>query len=281
MQMTTPREQTPEQAERFARLEKAVAEHRDKLVRGVQQERDAIKLALETEPRDLAATAKEIAAKLGVLPLGAEPDNLDAIDAECLEFRKKKARELEEAQLRGRFNHLCPPAFRVPWDWSKAKPEVSREEVCKVFGWQYGPRGLYVAGPTGHSKTRAVCILMRRLLLKERRTVEFWDGVAFSRLCTKNFSGNDEKGDLLLPLVNADVLIIDDLAKRWTSATEEGAFDVLNRRTGRDRPTIVTLNYSTDELFSMQQARGELAAMRDLVGPLIRRLCDFCEPVVL
>lgn len=180
-----------------------------------------------------------------------------------------------------RFNRMCPPAFREPWDWRKVKPEVSREEAAKVFNWQFGPRGLYIAGESGHSKTRALMVLLRRLVVREGRDVMFLDGIAFSALCTKAFGKPDETEAILAPLVDAKVLVVDDLAKRWTPATEEGAFAILDRRTARERPFICTLNYTTDDLFAMQQARGELAAIRDVATPFIRRLVDYCELAVL
>jgi hypothetical protein len=223
--------------------------------------------------------ANELAARCGRLPLTME-QILDSRPATTppdavAEFKKGIERRKE------RFERMCPPLFAEAWDWEKVKPAVAHAEVKKIFGWQFGPRGLYVAGESGHSKTRALWCLVRRLVIKEQLDVLVLDGIAFSNLCTRAFGDPANTEQLFRPLLRADVLAIDDLAKRWTPATEEGAFMVLDRRTAHQKPVLATLNYTTDDLHRMQEARGDLAALRDVSTPLIRRLVDYCEPVVL
>ena len=270
-----PKPRTPEQqaledeiARRRAKREAELAEAEAK--RGTHKE--------DPEKRDaIMKTAADIAKRLGRLPLtweelnAAEPTNTPA---EELHRRKMEKRHQ-------RFEILCPKAYRDAWNWELVKPEVDRDQAKLVMGWQYGPRGLYVCGESGHSKTRAVFQLLRRLVLQEGRKPHFLDGIEFSMLCTRAFGDPAQTQQLLRPLVTADLLVIDDLAKRWTPATEEGAFYVLEKRTAQELPVIVTLNYTAADLHAMQQARGELAQVRDLSTPLIRRLVDFCEPVVL
>lgn len=269
-----PKPETPQ--DRQARHAREAEEYRAKQAQRHRKEQPPEDP--EARRRRLDQDAIAIANIFGRLPLTfADLEAAAPTEAENREDTYR--RELE--QRREAFEIMCPPLFREPWNWELVKPEVDRRKVEQIFGWEYGPKGLYVAGESGHSKTRALWILARRLVLQERRRLLVLDGVAFSNLCTRAFGDPSQTEALLRPLVKADVLWIDDLAKRWTPATEEGAFTVLDRRSAQKLPVLVTINYSSDELYAMQQARGDLAQIRDVSTPLIRRLVDYCEEVVL
>lgn len=216
--------------------------------------------------------------------MGVPPD-LVSVPVDVKAEYAAAARELEAASRLGAFHMVCGTKFREEWDWKKCPPELTtaaaKAELKKVRDWQYGPRGLYVAGPTGHCKTRVLMKLVKRLIVDEKRKVLVLDGVAFSNLMTRAFGNPDDTEAILRDVCRVPVLIVDDLGKRWTPATEEGAFTVIDRRTANDRPFICTVNYSGADFISMQQARGELAGIRDVATPLVRRLGDYCEPVVL
>src|SRR5262249_60990165 len=71
------------------------------------------------------------------------------------------------------------------------RPEVNRIEhelrrrgydtswIRPALAWQYGPRGLLVAGPTGAGKSRAMWMLLRRLLDQEQRSFAWLNAVRF------------------------------------------------------------------------------------------------------
>ncbi len=80
---------------------------------------------------------------------------------------------LEGRELDERWLGLCPPIYRET-DIHRLPPEAA-----KVTQWQYGPRGLVVVGPTGVGKTRAMWLLLKRLVY-EGRHVRALNAVEFA-----------------------------------------------------------------------------------------------------
>lgn len=197
-------------------------------------------------------------------------------EARDIEERSEAARKaLAEKWFNAGWNKICPEAFREPFLMSKLPPAVKRGGVQQVLEWEYGWRGLFIIGPTGHGKTRAVFQMLRRMK-EQGRTIGVLDGIQFASACTAAF-GNDVSLDRWLrEMVSYDILFIDDLAKRFTPATQQGLFAVLDRRTSRRKPVIITINISGDALEQMiaEDQRANLA------GPIRRRLRDYCEVAV-
>jgi DNA replication protein DnaC len=181
-------------------------------------------------------------------------------------------REIREREQRRReaWNAMVPAIYREPIDFAKVNPEANRDELGKILGWQYGPRGLYIIGHTGLSKSRALCSMVGDYAIYSGRSVKYLDGVAFA-IGAGAAMGNPETAERWLKSLCApDILIIDDFAKRWTPSTEEAAFAVVERRTAWRKPIMITNNYDRDEMIAR-------AHDRNVVEPMLRRLKDYCE----
>jgi len=133
-------------------------------------------------------------------------------------------------------------------------------------------KGLQLMGPTGQGKSRVAWYRLKKEALAGR-SVAVMDSDA-SLVYASKF-----KGEMDIPhkyyesLAKADVLLLDDTFKcKFTDGFENFVFTVINYRTARSKPCIITCNDTLDSLQPrMSGDRGE---------PLVRRLREFCVPVV-
>ncbi len=172
-----------------------------------------------------------------------------------------------------RWAQICPAVYAEPFDPAKSRARAAG--LAKVRAWRFGPRGLYVIGATGSGKSRSVGTQLTPAFMAGI-SVRYVDGVTFAIESGAHMGNPTEaiKSEWMRTLRTVDVLWIDDFAKRWTEATEEAAFAVVEWRTARKLPIIITTNYSGDEMRSM-------AVQSNVMEPMIRRLKEFCDVVIL
>ena len=168
---------------------------------------------------------------------------------------------------------ICPAVYAEPFDPAKSRAKPAG--LAKVRAWRFGPRGLYVIGATGSGKSRSVGTQLTPAFMAGV-SVRYVDGVTFAIESGAHMGNPTEaiRSEWMRTLRTVDVLWIDDFAKRWTEATEEAAFAVVEWRTARKLPIIITTNYSGDEMRGM-------AVQANVMEPMIRRLKEFCDVVIL
>lgn len=166
-----------------------------------------------------------------------------------------------------RWKQVCPPEFL---ETEPGKLPCQRQYQA-VMGWQFGSRGLVLHGSTGKGKSRCAWLLLRR---------EFEGGRSVS--CLNSSSGltyaakyGESSADVARWIDRqclVDILLLDDVFKcKLTDSFEAAVFTVINSRTERQRPLLVTLNDTGDSLITrLSPDRG--AAM-------LRRLREFCEAI--
>ena len=166
-----------------------------------------------------------LSAMLGKIPPSTPEQEAD-LEEERRPITQQHLEEIEQKRIEAHLNAQVPELYREPFNLDRVDPEVDREEVSRVLGWQYGPQGLWVVGSTGHSKSRAVGALLCRLIVKDRRRVRYMTGGQFGNFCTEAFYDAASTDRRLNELVTPDILVLDDLAKKWTKSTQEGAFEI-------------------------------------------------------
>lgn len=167
------------------------------------------------------------------------------------------------------FNDICPPLYR---DTDPGRLPLCRSAYRKIIGWEYGPRGLLVHGPTGSGKTRATWMLIQRLIA-EGRFLMWYDCVDFGHAVARYFSDKDLDPQWWIgQLAKAPVLFFDDLGKaKLTDRVESEFFGIIEKRIANCVPTLITTNLNSKALAHM------LSPDR---GPaMIRRLKEYFEDV--
>lgn len=145
--------------------------------------------------------------------------------------------------------------------------------LAAVVGWVYGPRGLVLHGPSGKTKSRMMWILARRLYVDDGVQTVVARATRLARTLSDLATPAGAIEAQIRALINAPVLILDDLGKeaqseRWESALVE----IIDARTAAGRPLIITTNYVGSKLVERYRDRSNGEAV-------VRRLRDFCTAI--
>jgi DNA replication protein DnaC len=147
--------------------------------------------------------------------------------------------------------------------------------------------GLLFLGPCGVGKTHLAVATMNELIHKKRVPCYFCDFRELIRSIQSTYSSDSEltEVDVLSPIFHKDVLILDELgAKRTTAWVEETVFYIINNRYNNKKLTIFTSNYpdSDEEEEDNREAyfkKGK-ETLVDRIGVRLRsRLYEMCKIV--
>lgn len=132
--------------------------------------------------------------------------------------------------------------------------------------------GLLLQGDVGRGKTHNACGIAIKLLKDEKiKSVRF---VSFPNLLEKIKAGFNKRDceDLEEQCISSRFLILDDIGKEKASEWSAGIlFNILNERYANKLPTIITTQYSGNELLKKFSYDGD-----DKTGKaIISRLCGF------
>lgn len=210
------------------------------------------------------------------------PDKLTAEQRAALHARPRpdstaliaRGRRLDRCR---KWFKACPPILQRS-DWSRPVLQPNRAAIDQVRNWRPGKdgRGLLISGPTGLGKSRAFWSLLHRLMVKEGVDVEIATAVDFFyELQAQIKFGSDCSARFIRQQVEVPILALDDLGQQAvtqarTEWSEASFFQIIDKRLGYRRPTIITTNLSAREMASHHHLRGD---------PLVRRLVDSCELV--
>ena len=154
--------------------------------------------------------------------------------------------------------------------------QLIAEKFAETYPNQKDP-GLLFQGPSGVGKTHLAVAVLRELVTNCGITGRFVDYRDLLRSIQNSYNPVSETSELeiLQPVLNADVLLLDELGtRRPTDWVRDTVTQILNDRYKRERVTLITTNYEDDD------TDASIPTLAERIGPYARsRLYEMCRKV--
>jgi DNA replication protein DnaC len=206
--------------------------------------------------------------------------------------RKLRCRCLELDNRIGRFNAAEIPARHAHATRASYRPATEQRDAFLAISRWLGSyhrgeenRGLILHGPVGTGKTHLVTAMLAELVFVHGASVKF---VEFSHLLhdlKSGFGRGSSAADLIDPLVEVDVLAVDELGKGRNTEFEGTIVDELTSRRYNAMRTIIGTTNAAPKASTGRPAANladpTTEALVDRVGPRVysrlQEVCDFVE----
>lgn len=200
----------------------------------------------------------------------------------CYGQRWKKSL-LDQANVPRRYQSCTLDNFDVRNDSLRTAVKISRQFI-KNFPAQ--DVGLLFIGDCGVGKTHLAVAIIQELIRDKDAACIFYDFRDLIREIQSTFTPDStlSESDVLMPVFQSDVLVLDELgAKRTTAWVEETVFYIINYRYNHKKLTLFTTNYpdldeEEDKRDSFYKKGGD--SLIDRIGVRLRsRIYEMCKVV--
>jgi len=161
-------------------------------------------------------------------------------------------------------------------------------KICRKFVSNFPDQdvGLVFIGPCGVGKTHLAVAVIQELMRTKDAACVFYDFRDLIREIQSTFTPDStlSESDILAPVFQSEVLVLDELgAKRTTAWVEETVFYIINHRYNHKKLTLFTTNYpdtedEEDKRDTFYKKGGD--SLIDRIGVRLRsRIYEMCKVV--
>jgi len=138
-------------------------------------------------------------------------------------------------------------------------------------------KGFLLMGPSGVGKTHLAVGAISELTLKKGIKCIFKDFFLLLSELRQAYSEGRSENEVLMPLIDAEVLLIDELGKGKSNEWELGILDqLISKRYNSTKKTLITTNYIARDQLKRNSLTTEI--MENRVGERIAsRLYEMCK----